>query len=203
MRSIWLTAGALALCAACSGDGDDPGLTGRWHGLTGEDDIELFAGGRFAEYEAERTLEGDYTAEGGILTLAYDESPRNGAFVRPIRVEMPFWTDGDTLLVQFASPDHAGDDVAGTWRMRMTLGFAREDGSLQTQVFEVVTELAPGGTAVEEVFIGGTSQGAETGTYTVMGGEIRIAWDAAGGSLVQSRALQGRRLGGITYVRAE
>lgn len=208
-RLVSFTAVALALLPACSGEDIDDHLSGRWQRSSGNEEMfpgdafEFFPDGRFLEEEQGETFEGSYTTRDGILTLEYDEPSAIGYEIRPVRAEMPYWSDGDALQVMFSSPEHGGDDVADTWRVATAQSYLDADGSMTSDVIERVTKLGADGTASTEVFRDETSTGIARGTYTLSDGAIHFIWSDEDGDAVQSRDLRDRRLGGSGYVRVE
>ena len=199
-----LAAIALACVAACSGDGDSDDLTGRWEAESGpiQSLLEFFPDGRFAEYmgsDPGSTDRGTYTARDGTLTLVFDEELDDNDLMISWRVTTSFWTDGDVLHVSFASPDHDGDGVVGTWREKSTREIKRSDGTKETEVYEVVTTFDADGTVTQELFFDGRSDNAYAGTYMVSSGAIVFEWLEEPGPL--TLPLVDRRLGGSTYVR--
>jgi len=201
-RSIWLMTVALAFVAACSGDEDDIGLTGRWEAVSSQSAYEFLPDGRFVQdiqtMDGTRTRQGTYTASDGLLTLRYDEEP--GAEEYRMRLATPFWTDGDTLEMSFLSPDHDSDAIAGTWRSQLITDTRRSDGTVTTNVVEIVNEYAADGTVVEEYLINGTSDFTHARTYTVTDGAVVIDWPEQDSV---TRTLRDRRLASDDYVRAD
>lgn len=182
------------------GSVDDVDLTGRWEGTTIEDPLEFFPDGRFITYKGgdeSNTDEGTYTARDGILALTFEEEPDEDDTIISVRLALPFWTDGSTLQFGFASPEHDGDAVVGTWRLFFTRETTRLDGSVETEMNEIVTRLAADGAATQETFLDGVSERVDTGTYTVVDGAILFEWPTGA---VRS-GLRDRRLGGSTMLR--
>lgn len=201
LRSVSFIVVALALVAGCSGEGDDSNLVGRWIHAVGNE-MEFSSDGRVTSSAWGAMSGGSYTARDGILTIEieksgieFPEAPRHQA--------VPYWTDGDTLQVLFASPDHGGDDIAGTWRREIVMGFAQPDGSVSFEASEVVTDFAADGTVIEQAFNDGIQEEPDTGTYTVTDGAIRFTWERGDNDLVEVRDLRDGRMGGLTYVRPE
>lgn len=127
--------------------------------------------------EGDVLQQGTYTARDGLLTLFYEHEPsRDGAVARVVG---PFWTDGDALEVAFFSPDHDGDDIAGTWRSEIVVDVAFADGTIQTTETEYVIEFAADGTVAEERFTNGIQEGSTDGTYTATGDEAILQWEEA------------------------
>lgn len=194
---------SLLFGAACSGD-DAPDLTGRWELPMSRDAYEFFADDRFVvEIEAQDgiiTREGTYATSGGQLTLSYDGDHSSPGSLR--RATMSVWTDGDTLEMAFAAPDHDGDAIVGTWRSTLTLEVTDLDDveAVEEQVLEVVTTFEDDGTVSEDFFVNGLDGEPLTGIYTVAGGAVDITWD---GELTDRRYLSDRRMGTPAFVRAE